>query len=395
MASGMERRRVDIVGAGHTRFGRFPETSFEDLILQAGEEALGESGLSAGDIDYAVVAHYNAGLMDQQFTAGYVISAFPELNQRPISGAASACASGSAAIYDAVRMIETRRAQTALVVGFEKMTHRPSADVGEILLKAGHLPEVSHIRGGFAGTFAEVATAYGQRYGSPLTAMAKIASKNHINGCTNALAQLRKPFDVDFCDTVSDRNPEIVTPLRLTDCSPISDGAAALVLAAADVATDGPRVAFRSAEQTMDTPKLNDREDVLAFAGCRQAWRKGLDAAGVSLNDLDLVETHDCFTIAELIQYEAMGLAEPGRGADVLEAGVTHPDGALPVNLSGGLKAKGHPIGATGVSMHAVASRYLTGAAEMPGASQPTLAGVFNMGGVAVSNFCSILERVR
>jgi acetyl-CoA C-acetyltransferase len=222
-----------------------------------------------------------------------------------------------------------------------------------------------------------------------------IAAKNHSNGMENPLAHMRKDFGAAFCNTVSEKNPLVAGPLRRTDCSLVSDGAAALVLADPGTAAEMRRaIAFRARTQANEIMALS-RRDVLEFAGARRAWAQALDHAGLTLDDLSLVETHDCFTIAELLEYEAMGLADPGQGGRVIREGITAKDGRLPVNASGGLKSKGHPIGATGVSMHVMAAMQLTGEAggmQIPGAR---LAGVFNMGGAAVANYVSILERVK
>jgi acetyl-CoA C-acetyltransferase len=175
----------------------------------------------------------------------------------------------------------------------------------------------------------------------------------------------------------------------------ISDGAAGLVLADEETAATLERaINFRARKQVNDFLAMS-RRDILAFNGARMAWASALESAGITLNDLSLVETHDCFTIAELIEYEAMGLAEPGEGRHVVNEGIAMKTGKLPINPSGGLKAKGHPIGATGVSMHIMACMQLieeAGAMQVPNAK---LAGVFNMGGAAVANYVSLLERVR
>jgi acetyl-CoA C-acetyltransferase len=187
----------------------------------------------------------------------------------------------------------------------------------------------------------------------------------------------------------------VAPPLRRTDCSPISDGAAALVIADQNTASSMARsLSFRSRAHANDFMALS-RRDPIEFAGAKRAWARALDDANLIIGDLDLVETHDCFTIAELIEYEAMGLADPGQGHRIICEGVSEKSGRLPVNPSGGLKARGHPLGATGVSMHVMAAQQLTGDAgsmQIPGAS---LAGVFNMGGAAVTNYVSILERAR
>jgi acetyl-CoA C-acetyltransferase len=222
-----------------------------------------------------------------------------------------------------------------------------------------------------------------------------IAAKNHKNGVSNPYAQMRKDLGFDFCRNASDKNPYVAGPLKRTDCSLVSDGAAALVLCDVETALRlNKAVAFRAAQHVQDFLPMS-RRDILKFEGCAQAWKQALAQAGTSLNDLSLVETHDCFTIAELIEYEAMGLAPEGRGADAVKDGTVAKDGRLPINPSGGLKSKGHPIGATGVSMHALAAMQLTGTAGDMQVRDAKLAGLFNMGGAAVANYVSILERIR
>ena len=188
-----------------------------------------------------------------------------------------------------------------------------------------------------------------------------IAAKNHKNGVGNPYAQMRKDLGYEFCRTESEKNPFVAGPLKRTDCSLVSDGAAAVVLADVDTALRlNKAVAFRAAEHVQDFLPMSKR-DILKFEGCAHAWRGALAKAGLALGDLSFVETHDCFTVAELIEYEAMGLTAEGQGARAIKEGWTQKDGKLPVNPSGGLKAKGHPIGATGVSMHALTAMQLTG----------------------------------
>src|SRR5262249_48192112 len=213
-----------------------------------------------------------------------------------------------------------------------------------------------------------IAARYFQRWGDQSDALARIAAKNHKNGVGNPYAQIRKDLGYEFCRTESEKNPRVAGPPKRTDCSLASDRAPAPVLAAgpaavvlADVATAlklGKAVAFRAAEHVQDFLPMSKR-DVLKLEGCAQAWTRALASAGIALSNLSFVETHDCFTIAELIEYEAMGLVPEGQGARAVAEGLTEKDGSLPVNPSGGLKAKGHPIGATGVSMHALTAMQL------------------------------------
>jgi acetyl-CoA C-acetyltransferase len=281
------------------------------------------------------------------------------------------------------------------MVGVEKRPEISGPQVGDILRGASYRKEEDAIEGGFAGIFGKIAQSYFQRYGDQSDALARIAAKNHKNGVVNPLAQMQKDLGYEFCRTVSDKNPIVAGPLKRTDCSLVSDGAAAVVLADTATALSMKKaVVFRAAEQVNDFLPMS-RRDIVAFEGPALAWKRALAGARLGLDDLDLVETHDCFTIAELIEYEAMGLTPRGEGARAILEGWTEKDGKLPVNPSGGLKSKGHPIGATGVSMHVLAAMQVSGRAggiQVPGAC---LAGVFNMGGAAVANFASILEPLR
>ncbi len=386
---------VCIVGWAHSRFGKLEGETLESLITKVAADALDHAGIGPDDVDEIVLGHFNAGFSAQDFTASLVLQADDRLRFKPATRVENACATGSAAVRAGIRAIDARAARTVLVVGAEQMTTTPGPEIGKNLLKASYLPEDGDTPAGFAGVFGKIAQAYFQRHGDQSDALAMIAAKNHSNGMGNPYAQLRKDFGYDFCRQESERNPYVAGPLKRTDCSLVSDGAAALVLADSDNALSMRRaVAFRANEHVQDFLPMSKR-DILLFDGCEEAWARALKKAGVTLDDLSFVETHDCFTIAELIEYEAMGLARRGEGAKVAMEGQTAMDGRLPVNPSGGLKSKGHPIGATGVSMHVLTSMQLTGEAgdiQVPGAK---IGGIFNMGGAAVANYVSILDRIR
>ena len=336
-----------------------------------------------------------AGSPRRDFTASLVLQADAGLRFKPATRVENACATGSAAVQGGLRSIAAGEARVVLVVGVEKMSGLSGAQIGDTLLKASYLKEESDIEGGFAGVFGQIAQAYFQRYGDQSDALAMIAAKNHANGTGNPFAQMRKDLGFEFCRAESDKNPFVAGPLKRTDCSLVSDGAAALVLADIDTALGmNKAIAFRATAHVSDFLPMSAR-DILAFDGCREAWGKALGAARLTLEDLDFVETHDCFTIAELIEYEAMGLTPAGEGARAAMEGWTAKDGKLPVNPSGGLKSKGHPIGATGVSMHAMSAMQLMGEAgdmQVGGASK---AGIYNMGGACVASYVSVLERLR
>ncbi len=337
----------------------------------------------------------NTGFSKQGFEGSQVALHRPGLAHVPATHLENACATGSAALYAALDFIDSGRGRIALVVGAEKMTARSVAETGDILLGASYRKEEAEIEGGFAGVFGRIAAGYFQRYGDRSEELARIAAKNHRNGVGNPYAQLRKDLGYDFCNRVSEKNPYVAAPLRRTDCSLISDGAAALVVADAETAEGLEQaIGFRARAHVNDILPVS-RRDPTAFQGARLAWDKARAEAGIGNDDLSFVETHDCFTIAELIEYEAMGLVPEGQGARAIKEGWTEKTGKLPVNPSGGLKAKGHPIGATGVSMHALTAMQLCGEADGIQVEGAKLGGVFNMGGAAVANYVSVLERVR
>ncbi len=386
---------VAIVGWAHTPFGRLNGETVESLIVRVAGEALADAGIEAKDVDEILLGHFNAGFSAQDFTASLVLQASPDLRFKRATRVENACATGSAAVHQGIKAIEARSARVVLAVGVEQMTTTPGAEIGRNLLKASYVREEADIDGGFAGIFGKIAGLYFQKYGDQSDALALIAAKNHKNGVGNPYAQMRKDLGFDFCRTESEKNPFVAGPLKRTDCSLVSDGAAAVVLADIDTALQlGKAVAFRAAEHIQDFLPMSKR-DILKFEGCAHAWHGALQKAGLKLGDLSFVETHDCFTVAELIEYEAMGLTAEGQGARAIKEGWTQKDGRLPVNPSGGLKAKGHPIGATGVSMHALTAMQLTGMAGDLQIKDARLGGIFNMGGAAVANYVSILERIK
>ncbi len=384
-----------IVGWAHGKFGKREQDDLESMIVDVAAEAIRDSALAPADIDEIFVGHFGGGFVKQDFPASLVLQTSDALRFKPATRVENACATGSAAVQLGLRSIAARRSRIVLVVGVEKMTSTPGEQVGGILMKASYVKEEDGPGSSFAGIFGQIAQLYFQRYGDQSDALARIAAKNHKNGVANPYAQMRKDLGYEFCRTVSDKNPLVAGPLRRTDCSLVSDGAAALVLADVETALALKKaVIFRAAHQVNDFLPMS-RRDIIQFEGCELAWKKAFGEARVGLDDLSLVETHDCFTIAELIQYEAMGLTPKGKGAQAIVEGWTEKDGRLPVNPSGGLKSKGHPIGATGVSMHVMAAMQLSGTAGDMQVKNPRLAGIFNMGGAAVANYVSILEPLR
>ena len=383
----------NIIGWGHNKFGRNDTQSTEDMIAEVVSEAISHAQVDPKDIDNIVVGTFNNGFQKQDFHGALPAINCEVLKHVPSLRVENACATGSAAIHTALNSIEAKRSKLNLVVGVEKMTDRSTKEAGDILLGASYRKEEDKIDGGFAGVFAQITDTYFQRYGDQTKYLSKIAAKNHKNGAVNPYAHMQVDLGFDFCNKVSEKNPLVAPPLKRSDCSMISDGAAALIIADDELASEAERsISFKARVQMNDLMPMSKR-DKTEFRGASLSWKKALSDAQVNLMDLSFVETHDCFTIAELIEYEAMGLTQRGEGYKVLEEGTVYKDGKLPINPSGGLKAKGHPVGATGVSQHVMACMQLVGEAKDMQIKDASLGGIFNMGGSAVANYVSILER--
>ena len=383
----------NIIGWGHNKFGRNDTQTTEDMISEVVSEAISHAQVDPKDIDNIVVGTFNNGFQKQDFHGALPAINCEVLKHVPSLRVENACATGSAAIHTALNSIEAKRSKLNLVVGVEKMTDRSTKDAGDILLGASYRKEEDKIDGGFAGVFAQITDTYFQRYGDQTKYLSKIAAKNHKNGALNPYAHMQVDLGFDFCNKVSEKNPLVAPPLKRSDCSMISDGAAALIIADDELALEAERaISFKARVQMNDLMPMSKR-DKTEFRGAALSWKKALSDAQVNLMDLSFVETHDCFTIAELIEYEAMGLTQRGEGYKVLEEGTVYKNGKLPINPSGGLKAKGHPVGATGVSQHVIACMQLVGEAKDMQIKNASLGGIFNMGGSAVANYVSILER--
>ena len=386
---------VLLTGWGHSRFGKLAEETLESLIVQVATEAIANAGIEPGQIDEIYLGQFNSGMMPLAFPSSLALQVSPDLANVPATRVENACASGSAAFQQGTKSLLAGTAKTVLVIGAEKMTHAGADVVGAGLLGADYDMAGKSSTTGFTGLFADVAKHYGKRYGDTNLGdvLGSIAAKNHRNGVDNPYAQLRKDLGEEFCRTVSDKNPMVADPLRRTDCSPVSDGAAAVVLSTSPARGAVAPVRLAGFGQANDFFPAS-RRDPVAFEATRVSWQRALAMAGAGLADLDFAEVHDCFTIAELLMYEAMGLTGPGQGARAIEEGWVYKDGKLPVNVSGGLKAKGHPVGATGVSQHVISAMQLTGTAGDMLLANPRRAAVQNMGGVGIANYVSILEAV-
>ena len=382
-----------IVGWGHTPFGRLEGETLESMIHAVTREALAGAGVESAEVEGIWLGHFNSGLLPDGFCSSLVVGADPGLRFTPAVRCENACASGSAAIYGALDAIASGRVKVALVVGAEKMSHLATPEVARALGGASCQREEAELT--FPEIFDRFAKAYAAKYGDPTEAMAHIAVKNHHNAMRNPLAQMHRELDLQFCLNVSNKNPMVADPLKVSDCSLISDGAAALVIVSDALIDRFPKaVRFRAAQQVNDLLPMSAKDTTL-FEGPRRAIEKAYAQAGITVDDLSLAEVHDCFTIAELQMTEALGVARPGQGREAVIEGQTRREGRLPINVSGGLKAKGHPVGATGVSMHVLVARQLLGEAGEMQLPDPELGICVNMGGGAVATYASILEAAK
>ncbi len=416
--------QVSIVGAYNTKFGSFVrknrETgevadvqSLHDLVVEAGRGALADAGIEGKDVDGVWLGSCAPGqLANQEHLAAFATEIDPAgLRFKSMTRCEDACASGSVALYDALYAIEAGRARIALVVGAEKMNLLDTKRVNHALSTCSYWPEEGATGVTFAGLFARYAQGYQaqHRFGdAELRRMfAAVSALAYRNGLDNPLAHFGKGGPSDKLGLTSaeailalppEKNPDIAPPLRLHDCSLITDGAAAVVI----MRTADAKAAGKKAVELAGIAHVNERlpmsvrDNLHELAGAKEAVRRAFAEARMSLADVQLAEVHDCFSIAQLLATEALGLSRDGRaGVDYLEGRFGRDDDRCAVNLSGGLKAKGHPVGATGVSMHALLYKQLVGApiGAVPAKRKPDAAVVFNMGGSGVTNCVSVLRR--
>ena len=412
-------RGVALVGAGMSKFGSFPEKTTRDLFLEAFRElrASVDKGLDPEAIEAIYLGNYSSDLFEGQGHTAPIIADWVGLTPRPTMRIEDACASSGVALHQGVIAVASGLYDVVLVGGVEKMTSLPTERVTDVLATGGDV--LFEIPAGFTfpGFYAAMATAYMHRYGMPLEALMQVAIKNHENGALNdkahfnltirrvmenklakARAQGRSlPSWADELEFLQDdlANPVIAWPLRLFDCSPISDGAAALLLVAEERArefTDEPVYIIGSGQASDGA--LHSRPELTSLRAAELAAREAYEMAGVRPEEIELAEVHDCFTIAEIIALEDLGFFPPGEGWKATVAGLTSRDGPRPINPSGGLKAKGHPVGASGATQAVEIWEQLRGEAgprQVPG--DPGLGLAHNVGGTGQTCVVHIFER--
>jgi len=388
----MAKPLATIVSAGVTRFGAREGLYARELFVEAAREAFEECpNLSPRkDIDGLFVGQMSESYEHQAHVAP-VIADWLGLLPVPAFRSEAACASSGVAMRCAVFAIQSGMHDVVLVGGVEKMTNLPTASATEILGMASDYPFEQWHGITFPAIFAMMATAHMAEYGTTEEQLAKVAVKNHENGALNPKAHFQKSITVD--DVLSSR--PVAWPLKLYDCSPISDGASCLVLTAPKLAkkfTDTPVHIIGSA-QAQDTIGLFERSDVTTMNVTKLAAKKAYEMAGVRAKEIDVAEVHDCFTIAEIMAYEGLGFCKLGQGGKLIDEGITSLRGKLPVNTSGGLKAKGHPVGATGTAQASEIYLQLTGQAGKRQVRGAKIGLTHNLGGSASTGVVQVYLR--
>ncbi|MFW9789024.1 MAG: thiolase domain-containing protein [Candidatus Thorarchaeota archaeon] len=387
----MPLKNTNIVSAAQTKFGNLEGVTFREMFSEAVDKATIQAGVPKKDIQAAFIGSFIPEMLVHQGHTAPLLLDFAGLKGLPATRHEAACASGATALRAAVMAIESGIYNTVLVAGVEKMTSSSTAKVTEALAAAADDQFESSIGLTFPGVFAIAAVAHMQKYGTTEEDMARVAVKAHKNASTNPLAQFQKEITLEKAMT-----PRYVAwPLKLFDCSPISDGAAALVLTSNEKAkqyTDLP-VKITGTGQASASMNLCDRTDLTSFSSSVEASREAYKMAGLESKDMDFAVVHDCFTIAEIIASEDIGLFKPGEGAKALRDGVTALDGDKPINPMGGLKAVGHPVGATGVKQAVVTYKELIGEAGPNQVPKHDTGVVHNFGGTGATCVVTVMRR--
>ncbi|MEM3671417.1 MAG: thiolase domain-containing protein [Thermoprotei archaeon] len=382
---------VAVIGVGHTKFSGGSTQGLRELASEAGFNAMRDADTDPSDVDCLVVG-VASGAMSEQYSPAAMVADSVGLRGVMLQRCEAACATGSAALAAAVRTVKAGEARTALVIGAEVMSKRGTAESTYHLSRMTDCEFEYPLGITFPGMFGLMASSYMNRYSSTQEDLALVSVKNHENALENPYAQFHRRISVD--DVLNSKM--VADPLHLLDCSPVSDGAAAVVISCREVAEKKEKapVWIRGIGSASLGNLLAERRDLTSIPSVRLAARRAFANSGLRPDDVDVAELHDCFTIAELIEYEELGFAERGKGAHLLRNGDTSISGRIPVNPSGGLKAKGHPLGATGLSMVVEIVKQLRG--ELPAKRRVNGAKVGltqNMGLTGQYSFVYVLSR--
>ena len=387
-------RDVALIGGGLTQFGELWEKSLADLVAEAGIGAIMDAGIEGEDIEALYIGGMSAGRFVGQEHLGSLaaeVSGLSELHI-PATRVEAACASGSLALHNGYLAVASGMYDIVVVGGAEKMTDVAGTEATNILASAANREWEAFFGATFPGLYALMARYHMHKYGTTSEQLAQVAVKNHHNGMLNPKAQYRREVTVEDVLT----STMVADPLHLLDCSPITDGAGAVVISSMDKAkeyTDQP-VRIAASETAADSLSLSERSRFDGIPAAMTASRRAYQRAGVSAVDIDVVEVHDCFTIAEIMAIEDLGFVEKGEGGRAVEDGLTTLDGELPVNTSGGLKSKGHPVGATGIAQIHELMLQLRGQADKRQVADASLGLTHNVGGSGGTAVIHILEAI-
>lgn len=385
-------REVAIIGIGVTKFGELWDKSFRQIVSEAGAKAIIDSGISGKEIDAMYVGSMSAGRFVGQEHVGALVadaSGFSHMHI-PSIRVESADASGGLALRQGYFSVASGMNDIVVVGGVEKMTDVVGAEATDTMATALDQEWEAFFGATYPGLYAMIATKHMHDYGTTRKQLAQVAVKNHANGALNPFAQFRRAMPIEAIL----KSPMEATPLGMLDCAPVSDGAATVILCAADKAkkyTD-KAVKIIGSGQASDTLSLHGRDNICIFESTVHAAKMAYKQAGIKATDIDVAEVHDCFTIAEILAIEDLGFVKKGEGGAAIDKKITTLDGKIPVNTSGGLKAKGHPLGATGVSQIAEIVMQLRGEADQRQVKDAKIGLAHNVGGSGSSSIVHILE---
>jgi acetyl-CoA C-acetyltransferase len=382
-------RQVAVVGIGKTNFGAFPDRDLRSLAVEAGQKALENSHVKPSQVEAFYLGNFaGPSFVGQNHLAPYVAAGLG-ITGVPATRFEAACASSGAAFYQAVQAVAAGIHDAVLVTGVEKMTSQTTPKVTEILAAAGDVSTEGRAGATFPALFAMIARRHMYQYGTTREMLAAVAVKNHANGAKNPAAHMRKVITMEQALN----GKPIADPLTVYDCSLISDGAAAVVLVPFERAsefTDKP-VRILGIAQTSDYLALDEKDDITTLRAVQTSSEKAYKMAGVQPSDIQFAELHDCFTIAEILAIEDLGFVKKGEGGPYSLAGCTCLNGARPINTSGGLKSKGHPVGATGVGQICDIAIQIRGEAGERQVKRNTLGLAQNLGGSGATSVVTIL----
>jgi len=386
-------KRVSVIGIGNTRYGVIKDRSFLDLAVEAGKKAMADAGITPDGVEAFYLGNYaGSDFINQNHLAPYVGAALGLRRDIPCTHIENACASGGSAFREGIIAIGSGTAGKVLVIGVEKMNTVPTPKVTEFLAKAGDWEHEVKVGYTFPSAFAMMARRHMHQYGTTREHLAAVTVKNHKNALKNPDAQMQKPLTME---QILNDNRVVADPLRLYDCSLITDGASAVVLAEKGAARNLSKkpVDIIGFAQANDSFALYQKDDLTRFDATVEAANMAFQMAGIEREDIDVAEVHDCFTIAEIIAIEDLGFVPKGEGGPATLDGVTSLNGKFAVNTSGGLKAKGHPVGATGVGQIVEIVEQLRGEAGGRQVKYAEIGLTHNLGGSGATCVVHILAR--